>query len=347
MDEFITSGGENTDIICCFQYDEKLEAEYIMRVRSIFDEFVCPQTGTIFICTFTELLQGIARFWSLAQEMKSFTQEIPENTINLPLLLVLVLLRLVEKEYTLEDHEKTPADPQLEESLLKLFLDIHSKVAHFKKPRAQKVLLNTALMFLRHLLTILGADRRIKRIKWGELSVKSLKIECPIRKTDMKIILASLRHFREEILPKYSKNSIPFNLIFANRYPEIMEPTREIQSEISNFLFTMSGWMVIFSILMLGTTGIFDVANSPGGFSVYLPKFNSVPNVNNNVPESPVIVESPTPAPDSAQVEPEKGKLVNYFEQLQNKAKEIPKPPNSAASQDKTKKKKGKKRKDK
>ena len=66
-------------------YDEKLEAEYILRVRSIFDEFVCPETGTFMMCTFNELTSGIQRLWSIAQEMKGRTDQIHERLIHLPL----------------------------------------------------------------------------------------------------------------------------------------------------------------------------------------------------------------------------------------------------------------------
>ena len=45
--------------------------------------------------------------------MKGFTEEIHDRILNLPLLFILALFRLVEKEYTKEDFEKTPADPQL------------------------------------------------------------------------------------------------------------------------------------------------------------------------------------------------------------------------------------------
>ena len=261
--EFFATGGDKMAEYLFSQYNEKLEAEFIMRARSIFDEFVCPSTGTILICTFSDLLQGINRFWSLAEEMKGFTHEIHERIINLPLLYALVLLRLIEKEYTQEDNEKNPADPQLGETLLKLFVDIHSKLGNYKKSRDHKVLLSTCLMYLRYLLAIIGADQRIKKIKWSELNANNVKIACPIRDNDMKSFLECLRHFREVILPKYSKRPVPFKLIFFNRYPEVMEPTREYQGEIASFIFVVSVWMIILSILSFGFTGIIAYMGRP------------------------------------------------------------------------------------
>lgn len=269
LENLPSTSGETHATFFCSQYDEKLEAEFIMRARSIFDEFVCPTTGAVTISTFTELLHGVTRLWALAQEMKGFTQEIHERLINLPLLFILVLLRLIEKEYTQEDHEKTPADPQLSESLLTIFIDMHTKLPNFKKPRHHKVLLGTCLMFLRHVLTIMGSDSKIKRMKWSELTAKNLSIVSPIRNSDIKIILETLRHFRTEILPKYSKRPVSYKLIFINRYPEIMEPTLERQTRLADFFLLVSVWMIIFSVLALGTAAIVDKAYSPGGLSIF------------------------------------------------------------------------------
>ena len=242
-----------------------------MRTRSIFDEFVCPKTGTVLVFTFGELLHGVSRLWTLTQEMKSFTEEIHDRILNLPLLFSLALFRLVEKEYTKEDFEKTPADPQLGDALLALFLDIHEKLANFKKQRALRVLLNTCLMYLRYLLATIGADQRIRRIKWSELSVKSIKIMCPIRKRDMKIFLECLRHFRKAIHPKYSKKPVPYKLTFVNWYPEIMEPTLERQNEISEFFFQLSVWMIIFSVMALSTGPFLNYINTPAPVPVPAP----------------------------------------------------------------------------
>lgn len=267
MDDFgnLFTPVNNDPVTACFfsEYNEKLEAEYIMRTRRIFDEFVCPKTGTVLVSTFGELLHGVSRLWTLTQEMKGFTEEIHDRILNLPLLFILALFRLVEKEYTKEDFEKTPADPQLGDSLLALFLDIHEKLANFKKQRALRVLLNTCLMYLRYLLATIGADQRIRRIKWSELNVKSIKIMCPIRKRDMKTFLECLRHFRKSIHPKYSKKPVPYKLTFINWYPEIMEPTLERQNEISEFFFQLSLWMIIFSVMALSTGPFLNYINTP------------------------------------------------------------------------------------
>lgn len=276
ISNFFTASHE-TFISCDIfeEYDEKLEAEFIMRARSIFDEFVCPRTGIIMITTFGELLHGINRLWSLAQEMKGFTRDIHERLINLPFLFILSLLRLIEKEYCLEDYEKTPADPQLSETLLNIFMQMYKKVGHFKRYPSQRILLYTSLMYLRHLLMITNMDKSIQRIKWNELRVKRVFIDCPIRETDLTQFLESLRYFRSEILPFYSKRPCPYILVFHNRFPEIMEPTLELQNESSNFIFIISTWMLVFSIIFILISSSVDAVYESGTSSSISMKVNN------------------------------------------------------------------------
>jgi len=246
-------------------YDEKLEAEYILRARSIFEEFVCPKTGTFLMCTFNELLNGINRLWSLTQEMKRYSGEIHERLINLPILFMIVLIRIIEKEYTNEDHEKSTADPQVAEVLLPLFHDMRNKINHFRNIRVQIIVFNTCLLYLRHLLNVIDADKHIKRLKWQELRVESCRVACPLREIDIKLIIEALIHFRDDILPNFSKRKVKYNLKFVNKFPEIMEPTRETQKEIAEFIFFVSLLMITFSLILLGLLRIIDPGDSSGG----------------------------------------------------------------------------------
>lgn len=240
-------------------YDEKLEAECILRARTIFDEFVCPRTGVYMMCTFTELLNGVQRFWALAQEFKSYLPVIHEWIINLPLIFMCVLLRIIEREYTQEDHEKTSADPQLGEVLLTIFHDLHRKHIHFRRNRSQSIIFNTSILYARHLLIILGMEQKIKRIKWTELRVIRAKIFAPIRKNDFKVILESFRHFRDSILPHFSKDhSVKYRLKIENRIPEVMEPTRDLQLEWADFIFEASALSILFSLLLLFVVVVLD-----------------------------------------------------------------------------------------
>lgn len=246
-------------------YDEKLEAEYILRARSIFEEFVCPETGKFLMCTFNDLLNGITRFWALTQEMKRFSGEIHERLLNLPIIFMIVLVRIVEKEYTHEDHEKSTADPQVAEVLLPLFHDMKNKANHFRKIRAQTIVFNTCLLYLRHLLDIIDADKHVKRMKWHELRVEGCRVVCPFRKYDILVIKEALVHFRDDILPNFSKRKVKYNLKFVNKFPEVMEPTRETQKETAAYIYRISFIMIIFSLVLLGILQIIDPSEPKGG----------------------------------------------------------------------------------
>lgn len=240
-------------------YDEKLEAECILRIRSIFDEFVCPKTGNYMICTFSELLNGIQRLWALAQELKSYTPGIHEWIINLPLLFISVLLRTIEREYTQEDHEKASSDPQLGESLLTIFYDLYNKSMHFRRTRQQIIVFETCIMYVRHLLTILGLDSRIKRVKWNEIKVIRAKVFAPLRETDFIVVLEAFRHFRDEILPNFSKGTkIYYRLLIENRIPEVMESTREFQKNCAYFIMEASVIASVFSLILLALVGLIE-----------------------------------------------------------------------------------------
>ena len=246
-------------------YDEKLEAEYILRARSIFEEYVCPESGTFLMCTFNELLNGINRLWSLTQEMKGFSGQIHERLINLPIMFMIVLIRTIEKEYMHEDHEKSSADPQVAEVLLTLFHDMRQKFNHFKKTRVQNIIFNTCLLYLRHLLTVIGVDKQINRMKWYELNVESCRVLCPLRTNDIKVIREALIHFRQDILPNFSKRKVKYNLQFVNRFPEVMEPTREFQKEVADFMFLVSIMLIMFSLGLLSVLQLIDPIDLSGG----------------------------------------------------------------------------------
>lgn len=252
MDDFTNFYIENIPTMNCLKssFDEKLEAECILRARSIFDEYVCPRTGTVLVCTFRDLLNGILRFWALSQEFKSYLPEIHEWIINLPLINISVLLRIMELEYTHEDHEKTAMDPQIGETLLRLFYDFQRKFVHFRKVKSQEIIFNTNIFYVRYFLGILAVDRKIQRIKWNELRVQKIKIFAPLRKYDFKVILEALRHFRDKILPNFSKRKVSYKFIIENRIPELMEPTLEIQILISDFFFQISFIALIVSLFL-------------------------------------------------------------------------------------------------
>jgi hypothetical protein len=248
-------------------YDEKLEAEYILRTRSLFEEFVCPKTGIFLMCTFNELLCGLTRLWSLGQEMKRFSGEIHERLINLPILFMIVLIRIIEKEYTHEEHEKSTADPQVAEVLLPLFHDMRSKINHFKRIPVQTVIFNTCLIYLRHLLNIIDADKTINRMKWHELRVESCRVLCPLRENDVTVIKEALVHFRDQVLPNFSKRKVKYNMKFVNKYPEVMEPTRQTQKGLAMYIYKISFMMIVFSLILLGILQLIDPGkgNSSGG----------------------------------------------------------------------------------
>ena len=243
-------------------YDEKLEAECILRIRTIFDEFVCPKTGVYMMCTFSELMNGIQRLWSLTQELKGLVPDIREWIINLPLMFISVLLRNIEREYTQEDHEKTSNDPQLGESLLDLFYDFQKKSNFFRKKQSQATVFNTAVLYSRYLVSVLGMDEQIQRIKWNELRVLRIVIISPLRKSDAKVILEAFRHFRDHILPQFSKRSVRYKLFLQNRIPEVMEPTLRTQLNVSHFLFKWSAISIAFSFLLLIVLHILDCSTS-------------------------------------------------------------------------------------
>lgn len=235
-------------------YDEKLEAEYILRVRSIFDEFVCPETGTFLMCTFNELTSGIQRLWSIAQEMKGQTETIHERLINLPILFIIVLLRFIEREYTIEDHEKSLMDMQLAENILSLFYEFNEKSSRFQTSGDQIIIYNTCVIYLRHLIELIRSDNQIKRLKWNELRMDSCVVICPFRKTDIIVLKESLRHFRRNILNQFSKRKVRYNLTFRNKFPEVMEPTRNLQIRIADSIFFMSLILMILALTLLTIT---------------------------------------------------------------------------------------------
>lgn len=262
--------GNGFDVNSAFEfveniYDEEIEADYILRTRRIFEEFVCPETGTFLMCTFSELLNGISRLWSLAQEMKRFNEKIHERLINLPILFMIVLISIIEKEYTNEDHEKSTTDPQVAEVLLPLFQDMRNKFTNFKRIRVQIIVFNTCLLYLRHLLNIIDADKNIKRMKWHELRVESCRVVCPLREMDIKVIIEALKHFRDDILPNFSNRKVKYNLKFVNKFPEIMEPTRESQIQLAEYIFFVSSLMISFSVILAAILGIIQFCDTSGG----------------------------------------------------------------------------------
>ena len=235
-------------------YDEKLEAEYILRVRSIFDEFVCPETGTFLMCTFNELTIGVQRLWSIAQEMKGQTEQIHERLIHLPILFIIVLLRFIEREYTVEDHEKSVMDTQLAESILFLFYEFKEKSSRFQTSSVQIIIYNTCVIYLRHLIELIISDNQIKRLKWNELRMDRCIVICPFRKTDIIVLKDALRHFRGNILNQFSKRKVKYNLTFRNKFPEVMEPTRNLQIRIADSIFFMSLILMILAVTLLTIT---------------------------------------------------------------------------------------------
>lgn len=254
MDYYIDFSQSNSFIF--ERFDEKLEAEYILRARSIFDEFVSPDTGIFLMCTFGELLNGINRLWSLAQEMNEKARNIHERLIQLPLLFAISLLRVIEEEYEQEDLEKSLADPTLTEALLTLLNDLNAKILYFQQSKVQMIVYNTLILYTQHCVKLVSTTNVIKRMKWNELRVEGCRISCPFRLNDLKYIRQALLHFRLNILPHFSKRSVRYNLTFRNKVPEIMEPSRELQVEVAEFLNIFSSLLGTFAILLYILTAV-------------------------------------------------------------------------------------------
>jgi hypothetical protein len=246
LNDFVVSSSP----LAFLDYNEELEEEYITRTRSVFDDFVSPKTGAFVTCTFADIFNGLDRLWSLAQEMKSQIGNIHERLVTLPLLFMVVLFRKLEQEYTAEIFEKVAHDSVLSGAFMKLFTDLNKKAVHFEYPRANKIVFSVCLIYARHIIDVLDADRHIKRIKWKELRVRRCVISSPVRDEDKSVILEALRYFKENVLPSYSKQSVMLNLSIKPKYPEIMEPTYEFQCDVADFLN-------IFSLIMLLSSMVF------------------------------------------------------------------------------------------
>lgn len=163
---------------------------------------------------------------------------------------MIILFRMLEQEYTSEDFEKVAHDPVLSEAFLKLFTDLSTKSVYFTQPRDHKVMFSACIIYSRHIIDILNADPKLKRIKWTELRVRKCKIQCPFRAEDVPVIREALIYFKTHVLPNYSKQPVQFNLVLKPKYPEIMEPTYDLQSNIADFLN-------LFSIVMFFSSLIF------------------------------------------------------------------------------------------
>lgn len=255
-------------------FDENLEAEYILRTRTIFDEFVCPESGTFLMCPFSDLLNGINRLWSLVQEMNEKADRIHDRVIHLPLLFMIILLNLFEQEYTQEDMEKSLADPSLAEVLSNLFIDFNVKMNHFSGSTVQIIIFNTLVLYTRHCLKLVSTSKSsADKFKWNELRVESCRITCPFRPKDLESVKKSLLHFKSNILPQFSKRNVKYNIKFKIKIPEVMEPTREFQIEVAGFLNTFSILTMITAIILFIITLILsggDGSSNPPQSAIFL-----------------------------------------------------------------------------
>lgn len=231
-------------------YNEMLEAEYVLRARSILDEYVCPDTGVAIQTSQRHLLLGVRKLWSLSMEMRRLGDEIRQRIVTLPLLFIVILLHAVEQEYLAEEQGKQAADTQSAEMLLQLFYEIHDKLPAFKSKKSTRIVTRAIFTYLRYLITQFGAGEHVKPFSYLNNRVEGGRLKAPLRPGDMAVALMCMRHFRDKILPVFTRGEVQYQMTIKREVLDIMEPTREEQLEWVDILNTISAVMVAFGAIV-------------------------------------------------------------------------------------------------
>jgi hypothetical protein len=251
----------DTDIL--YPYNEKLEAECVLRSRSILDDFVCPETGLTIQNSQRHLLVGIKKLWSLTIEMMRIGKDIHSRLCLLPLSFMLVLLHILESEYASEDTGKMEVDGSIAESVLQLFYEVHDKLPLFQKRRDTRITSRSLFLYLRHLIKEFGAAEHIKSFSHAPIVIEDGRLKAPFRSNDLHLVLATMRHFRDSVLVKYNRGPVKFGFIIAREVLDIMEPTKNKQLEIADTLnavslvfFAVGAVCLLFILLVRGVSSL-------------------------------------------------------------------------------------------
>lgn len=234
-----------------YKYDEHLEADFVMQCWSTLNEFVCPETGFVLQNSQKHLVQGIKRLWTVAINMKRQQVAIHSRLCVLPLTFMMVLLRNLESEYLKDETGKMEADGGVAEALLQLFFDVHDKLPLFQKRSDTRISSRSVVLYLKHLIKEVGAGENIKALSHPPVIINNGRLKCPFRSSDVKLVLDAFRHFRDNILVKYTRGPVKFTFTVAREVLDIMEPTRESQLETAELLNGLSLILFVLSLVLL------------------------------------------------------------------------------------------------
>lgn len=231
-------------------HNEELEAECVLRARSILDEYVCPEMGLAIQTSQRHLLLGVRKLWSLSMEMRRLDDEIRQRLVTLPLLFIVILLYAVEQEYLDEEQGKQAADSQSAEILLQLFYEVHDKLPAFKGRKSTRIVTKAIFTYIRYLVTLFGAGGHVKSFSYINNSVESGQLKAPLRPGDLANALLCMRHLRDKILPVFTRGKVCYRMTIKAEVLDIMEPTREDQLEWSGILNSISAAMIAFGAVV-------------------------------------------------------------------------------------------------
>ena len=237
----------DTDIL--YPYNEKLEAECVLRSRSILDDFLCPETGLTIQNSQRHLVMGIKKLWSLTVEMKRLGKDIHPRLCLLPLSFMLVLLKILEAEYISDETGKMEVDSSIAEAILQLFYEVHDKLPLFEKRRDTRIASRSLFLYLRHLIKEFGAGDHIKSFSHAPIVIENGRLKAPFRANDLHIVLGTMRHFRDSVLKKYNRGPVKFGFVLAREVLDIMEPTRKKQLEIADMMNVVS--LIFFAVAIV------------------------------------------------------------------------------------------------
>ncbi len=303
-----------------YSYNERLEAECVLRARSIFDDFVCPESGLTIHNSQRHLIVGIKKLWSLTMEMKRFGSDIHARLCLLPLTFMLVLLNILEAEYAAEETGKMEVDSGTAEALLQMFYEAHDKLPLFQKRKDTRTASRAVVLYLRHLVNEFGAGSHIKAFAHTPLIMESGRLKAPFRSSDLQVVLKTMRHFRDQILKKYNRGPVKFSFYMASEVLDIMEPTRAKQLEIADtmnaislILFAISSVFLMFILLAKGVSSFNDFAKDP---QTMTDQKAVDPNAHPLIPEGTVV-----PTQDDAAAASSKGATLMVPKNVSNQSK--------------------------